>query len=342
MQIEQNNPQDIQMDKPIETKIGASAAANVTVDEASEGQRIDNFLTKVLKGVPKSHIYRILRSGEVRVNKGRIDASYKLIIGDIVRVPPIRVAANDKEIISQPATSVLESTIIYEDDALLIIDKPAGFAVHGGSGVSRGVIEQLRMERPKAKFLELVHRLDRETSGVLMLAKKRSALVALHEMIRNNQTDKRYLMLVAGEWTEKKKRVALDLQKYVLPNGERRVNVVTDKSKDKYDQAQHSETIFYLKQAFAGFSLLEAQLITGRTHQLRVQLAHLGFPIVGDDKYGDFANNKALQKKGLKRMFLHSAETNLRHPISADKLKLVAPLPQDLQKFMNSLNKLES
>ncbi len=338
MQIEQIN----QPEKPI----GAHAAANVTIDEASEGQRIDNFLAKVLKGVPKSHIYRILRSGEVRVNKGRIDASYKLLIGDIVRVPPIRIAANDKELLenqtNQPAKSVLESTIIFEDDALLIIDKPAGFAVHGGSGVSRGVIEQLRMERPKAKFLELVHRLDRETSGVLMLAKKRAALVALHEMIRNNQTDKRYLMLVAGEWTDQKKRVAMDLQKYVLPNGERRVNVVTDKSKDKYDQAQHSETIFYLKQAFAGFTLLEAQLITGRTHQLRVQLAHLGFPIVGDDKYGDFANNKALQKKGLKRMFLHSAETNLRHPISDDKLKLIAPLPQELQKFMNSLKKLES
>jgi 23S rRNA pseudouridine955/2504/2580 synthase len=334
MQIEQNDPP--------ENQIGAHAAANITVDDASEGQRIDNFLTKILKGVPKSHVYRILRSGEVRVNKGRIDASYKLIVGDIVRVPPIRVAANDKEVISLPATSVLESTIIFEDDALLIIDKPAGFAVHGGSGVSRGVIEQLRMERPKAKFLELVHRLDRETSGILMLAKKRVALVALHEMIRNNQTDKRYLMLVAGEWTEKKKRVSLDLQKYLLPNGERRVNVVTDKSKDKYDQAQHSETIFYLNQAFVGFSLLEAQLITGRTHQLRVQLAHLGFPIVGDDKYGNFANNKALQKKGLKRMFLHSAETNLRHPVSAEKLNLVAPLPPELQKFMNSLTKLES
>lgn len=338
MQIEQIN----QPEKPI----GAHAAANVTIDEASEGQRIDNFLAKVLKGVPKSHIYRILRSGEVRVNKGRIDASYKLEIGDIVRVPPIRMAANDKELLENPnnqsAKSVLENTIIFEDESLLIIDKPAGFAVHGGSGVSRGVIEQLRMERPKAKFLELVHRLDRETSGVLMLAKKRTALVALHEMIRNNQTDKRYLMLVAGEWSEKKKRVTMDLQKYVLPNGERRVNVVTDKSKDKYDQAQHSETIFYLKQAFAGFTLLEAQLITGRTHQLRVQLAHLGFPIVGDDKYGDFANNKALQKKGLKRMFLHSAETNLRHPISAEKLKLIAPLPQELQKFMNSLKNLES
>ena len=317
--------------------IGASAASNVTIDEASDGQRIDNFLAKTLKGVPKSHIYRILRSGEVRVNKGRIDASYKLALNDVVRVPPIRVAVNDKEVISAPATSVLESTIIFEDDALLVIDKPAGFAVHGGSGVSRGVIEQLRMERPKAKFLELVHRLDRETSGVLMLAKKRVALVALHEMIRNNQTDKRYLMLVAGEWTEKKKRVTLDLQKYVLPNGERRVNVVTDKSKDKYDQAQVSETIFYLKNSFEGFSLLEAQLITGRTHQLRVQLAHLGFPILGDDKYGDFANNKALAKKGLKRMFLHSAETNLRHPVSGDKLKLIAPLPADLQKFMTSL-----
>ncbi|MEQ1598623.1 MAG: RluA family pseudouridine synthase [Methylotenera sp.] len=318
-------------------KISANAAASVTVDEASEGQRIDNFLAKTLKGVPKSHIYRILRSGEVRVNKGRIDASYKLLIGDIVRVPPIRVSTAEKPVTNAPATSVLESTIIFEDDALLVIDKPAGFAVHGGSGVSRGVIEQLRLERPKAKFLELVHRLDRETSGVLMLAKKRAALVELHEMIRNNQTDKRYLMLVAGEWTEKKKRVTLDLQKYVLPNGERRVNVVTDKSKDKYDEAQHSETIFYLKQAYLGFTLLEAQLVTGRTHQLRVQLAHLGFPIVGDDKYGDFANNKLLQKKGLKRMFLHSAETNLRHPVSGDKLKLLAPLPTELQKFMGKL-----
>jgi 23S rRNA pseudouridine955/2504/2580 synthase len=325
MQIEQNNI------------IGAHAAASVTVDEASDGQRIDNFLAKTLKGVPKSHIYRILRSGEVRVNKGRIDAAYKLVLGDIVRVPPIRVATTEKPVTNAPATSVLESTIIFEDDALLVIDKPAGFAVHGGSGVSRGVIEQLRMERPKAKFLELVHRLDRETSGVLLLAKKRAALVALHEMIRNNQTDKRYLMLVAGEWTEKKKRVVLDLQKYVLPNGERRVNVVTDKSKDKHDEAQRSETVFYLKQSFVGFSLLEAQLVTGRTHQLRVQLAHLGFPIVGDDKYGDFALNKSLQKKGLKRMFLHSYETKLCHPVSGEKLKLVAPLPPELENFIKKL-----
>ena len=332
MQLEQN------------TIVSAHAAASITVDEASDGQRIDNFLAKTLKGVPKSHIYRILRSGEVRVNKGRIDASYKLVLDDIVRVPPIRVATGDKEIQENkqnavPATSVLQSTIIFEDDAMLVIDKPAGFAVHGGSGVSRGVIEQLRMERPKAKFLELVHRLDRETSGVLMLAKKRTALVALHEMIRNNQTDKRYLMLVLGEWADKKKRVVLDLQKYVLPNGERRVNVVTDKSKDKYNAAQLSETIFYLKQSFVGYSLLEAQLVTGRTHQLRVQLAHLGFPILGDDKYGDFALNKALAKQGLKRMFLHSVETKLKHPLSLEKMQLLAPLPIELEKFMYKLEK---
>ncbi len=325
MQIEQN------------TRVSAHAAASLTVDEASDGQRIDNYLAKTLKGVPKSHIYRILRSGEVRVNKGRIDASYKLVLNDVVRVPPIRVATAEVAVINAPATSVLQSTVIFEDDAMLVIDKPAGFAVHGGSGVSRGVIEQLRLERPKAKFLELVHRLDRETSGVLMLAKKRTALVALHEMIRNNQTDKRYLMLVAGEWVEKKKRVTLDLQKYMLPNGERRVNVVTDKSKDKYDEAQHSETIFYLKQNFVGYSLLEAQLVTGRTHQLRVQLAHLGFPILGDDKYGDFALNKTLAKQGLKRMFLHSAETKLKHPLSGEKMQLLAPLPVELSKFMDKL-----
>jgi len=288
-------------------QISEHAAAKIIVDEASEGQRVDNFLAKMLKGVPKSHIYRILRSGEVRVNKGRVDPSK------------------------------FKQAVIYEDDAMLVLDKPAGFAVHGGSGISRGVIEQLRLERPKAKFLELVHRLDRETSGILLLAKKRTALVALHHAIRENKTDKRYAVLVAGEWTEAKKRVVLDLQKYMLPSGERRVNVVTDKSKDKKNEAQVSETIFYLKQSFEGFSLLEAKLVTGRTHQLRVQLAHLGFPIVGDDKYGDFDLNKKLQKKGLKRMFLHSSETKLQHPLSNERLRLVAPLPPELDRFMQTL-----
>jgi 23S rRNA pseudouridine955/2504/2580 synthase len=320
-------------------QVSEHASSQILVDEASEGQRVDNFLAKILKGVPKSHIYRILRSGEVRVNKGRVDASRKLHLNDVVRVPPMRVSVKSSPSDEAPATSKFEDVIVFEDDAMLVINKPAGFAVHGGSGISRGVIEQLRLERPKAKFLELVHRLDRETSGVLLLAKRRSALVALHQAIRENKTDKRYAVLVAGEWRDAKKHVVLDLQKYVLPSGERRVNVVTDKAKDKLNEAQVSETIFYLKASFEGFSLLEAKLITGRTHQLRVQLAHLGFPIVGDDKYGDFELNKALQKQGLKRMFLHSIETKLDHPISSERLRLFAPLPKPLAQFMNTLVK---
>lgn len=316
-------------------EVSATASANLVIDESSAGQRIDNFLQKALKGVPKSHIYRILRSGEVRVNKKRIDADFRLSLEDIVRIPPIRVASVPQQVTTAaPATSKFEGAIVYEDDAMLVINKPAGFAVHGGSGVSRGVIEQLRLERPQAKFLELVHRLDRDTSGVLMLAKKRTALVALHEAIRNNHMDKRYVMMVHGVWSEKKKHVTLDLQKYVTSDGERRVNVVTDPKKDKMDAAQVSETIFYLTKNLGEYSLLEAKLITGRTHQLRVQLAHLGFPILGDDKYGDFTLNKQLVKQGLKRMFLHSAETNIRHPISGEKLKLKAELPAELKKFI--------
>jgi 23S rRNA pseudouridine955/2504/2580 synthase len=321
------------------TNLSKASVSTLTIDEDSAGQRIDNFLCKSLKGVPKSHLYRILRSGEVRVNSKRIDQTYRLVMGDLVRIPPIRVAVPEALHANRTTFTVsLEPSIIYEDDALLVIDKPAGFAVHGGSGISRGVIEQLRIERPHAKFLELVHRLDRETSGVLMLAKKRAALVNLHDAIRNNQTDKRYVMLVHGTWTEKKKRVVLPLHKYVLPNGERRVSV--------QDDGQESETIFHLrKNLISGnecFSLLEAQLVTGRTHQLRVQLAHLGFPIAGDDKYGDFAVNKAMQKRGLKRMFLHSAETSIRHPLSGDKLKLAAPLPKDLDKFLQQLDVAKS
>lgn len=320
-------------------EVSSTASAQLVIDEASAGQRIDNFLQKVLKGVPKSHIYRILRSGEVRVNKKRIDADFRLSLEDVVRIPPIRIASTPQTVPSGPVTSKFDDAIVYEDDAMLVINKPAGFAVHGGSGVSRGVIEQLRLERPQAKFLELVHRLDRETSGVLMLAKKRSALVALHEAIRSNHMDKRYVMMVHGEWTEKKKHVTLDLQKYVTNEGERRVNVVTDPKKDVLGAAQMSETIFYLTKNMGEFSLLEAKLITGRTHQLRVQLAHLGFPILGDDKYGDFALNKQLIKRGLKRMFLHSSETNIRHPITGEKLKLQAPLPPELKKFIQQQEK---
>jgi 23S rRNA pseudouridine955/2504/2580 synthase len=309
------------------------AVTLVTVDEASEGQRIDNFLAKHLKGVPKSHLYRILRSGEVRVNSKRVDATCRLAMGDVVRIPPVRVAAPAPKP-NAPVTSKFEGKVLFEDDALLVIDKPAGIAVHGGSGISRGVIEQLRLERPQAKFLELVHRLDRETSGVLLLAKKRSALVVLHEAIRSNDMEKRYLMLVCGAWKDQKRRVKLPLKKYTLESGERRVSVE--------EGGQHSETIFHLKQRLDGFSLLEAELITGRTHQLRVQLQHLGFPIAGDDKYGDYTFNKELQKRGLKRMFLHSAETVIHHPISGQSLTLKSPLPKELQAFLDQLNHAET
>lgn len=303
----------------------------VTVDESGEGQRIDNFLARHLKGVPKSHLYRILRSGEVRVNSKRIDATCRLVLGDVVRIPPVRtgvVAATDKP--AAPVTKRLQAAVLFEDDALLVIDKPAGIAVHGGSGISRGVIEQLRLERPQAKFLELVHRLDRETSGILLLAKKRSALVALHEAMRENAIEKRYLMLVKGAWHDQKRRVKLPLKKYLLANGERRVSVE--------EGGQASETVFHLRQRAGDYTLLEAELITGRTHQLRVQLTHLGFPILGDDKYGDFALNKLLQKQGLKRMFLHSAQTVIRHPLSGERLVLKASLPPELQRFLDKIS----
>ncbi len=326
------------------TNVSASSAVFLTIDEASEGQRVDNFLQKILKGVPKSHVYRILRSGEVRVNKKRIDANFRLSMGDIVRVPPTRISELVKPKQANATVSKFNLSIVYEDDALLVLDKPAGFAVHGGSGIALGVIEQLRLERPKAKFLELVHRLDRETSGVLMVGKKRSALVALHEAIRNNKTDKRYLVLVHGAWKDPKRKVVLDLQKYTLPNGERRVNVVTDIKKDRHNERQVSKTIFRLvenlnDETLGDFSLLEAELITGRTHQLRVQLSHLGFPIVGDGKYGDFAQNKLLAKKGIKRMFLHSAITKIAHPLTNEPLVLNAPLPKALENFVAQLKR---
>ena len=306
------------------------SVATVTVDESAEGQRIDNFLARHLKGVPKSHLYRIIRSGEVRVNSKRVNSTCRLALGDVVRIPPVRTAAPvapDKP--AAPVAPRLQGAVIFEDDALLVINKPSGMAVHGGSGVSRGVIEQLRLERPQARFLELVHRLDRETSGVLLVAKKRSALVALHDAMRNNAIEKRYLMLVRGVWRDKKRRVKLPLKKYLLANGERRVSVE--------EGGQASDTIFHLRENLGEYSLLEAELITGRTHQLRVQLAHLGYPILGDDKYGDYALNKQLQKQGLKRMFLHSAHTVIRHPLSGEERRLLAPLPPELQKFLDKL-----
>jgi 23S rRNA pseudouridine955/2504/2580 synthase len=303
----------------------------VTITEEEAGQRIDNYLLRVCKGVPKSHIYRILRSGEVRVNKGRIDQLYRLAVGDIVRIPPVRIA--EKAAGSAPVPGA-EFAIVHEDNHLLVIDKPAGVAVHGGSGVSYGVIEQLRAARPDAKFLELVHRLDRETSGLLLLAKKRSALTNLHEQMRDGSTDKRYLAMVAGDWRNPRQHVKLPLHKYSTPDGERRVVVQAG--------GQEAHTVFNLLRKWPDYALLEAELKTGRTHQIRVHLASSGFPILGDEKYGDFALNKQLQKAtdargALRRMFLHAYQITFQHPDTGKPLTLKAPLPPECERFLVSL-----
>ena len=314
--------------------ISKNSVTRAQISEEEAGQRLDNFLLRVCKGVPKSHIYRILRSGEVRINRKRVDASYRLQVGDEIRIPPVRIAERQEEIDSG-AMLGYELPVLFEDDALLVVDKPAGIAVHGGSGVSFGVIEALRRQRPLAKFLELAHRLDRETSGILLIGKKRSALNRLHDMFREGgrEADKRYLVLVAGRWMEKKRDVRLPLLKYLLENGERRVRVS--------DDGKFSHTVFRLLGRWEHFSLLEAQLKTGRTHQIRVHLAHLGFPIAGDDKYGDFELNRNLQRAGLKRMFLHAWKMDFPHPLADERLQLSAPLPEALARFMDRLNENE-
>jgi 23S rRNA pseudouridine955/2504/2580 synthase len=296
------------------------------VDETSQDQRIDNYLQKILKGVPKSHIYRILRSGEVRVNSRRVQASYRLQDGDKIRLPPIRTSEEPARVGGGP---VFSGPVLFEDEDLLIVDKPSGVAVHGGSGISSGVIEQLRIARPSLRFLELVHRLDRDTSGVLILAKKRTALTGLHAQLREGAIRKHYLTLVLGEWKDAKRNVKAALHKYVTSSGERRV--VVD------DEGQQAHTVFRLVRNVTGYSLLDAELKTGRTHQIRVHLAHVGYPIAGDDKYGNFDANKRLAKAGLKRMFLHAASLEFSHPRSAQLVRVDAPLAPELQRFLQSV-----
>jgi 23S rRNA pseudouridine955/2504/2580 synthase len=324
------------------SKEGKKSIANsvihkiVMAEEA--GQRLDNYLFRQLKGVPKSHVYRILRGGEVRVNKKRCTADYRLQTGDVVRLPPVRVARRDE--IEAPVAGWVDLPVLYEDAALLVIDKPAGIAVHGGSGVSFGVIETLRRQRTEARFLELAHRLDKETSGILLIGKKRSALTRLHDMFRESgqaadkAVDKRYLMLVKGRWMNPMQQVKLPLHKYLTESGERRVRV-------DHEQGKAAHTVFRLLARWQCFSLLEGQLKTGRTHQLRVHLAHLGYPILGDEKYGDFALNKALQKKGLKRMALHAQSMEFPHPQEEKRLRLTAPLPEALRRFIAHLDAVE-
>lgn len=310
---------------------------HLTVDEESAGQRLDNFLIRELKGVPKTHIYRIIRSGEVRRNKGRVSADDRVQSGDVLRIPPMRLSqqAEEKQLNPAPAR---QFPVVFEDEAFLAIDKPAGVAVHGGSGVSFGVIEQMRQARPDAKLLELVHRLDRETSGLLLIAKKKSALKALQDQFRERETGKTYLALVKGVWPARLKVLDQPLHKYLLADGERRVKVTT---KDDPD-GMHSVTLVKVAARVLvptslvsllpeGLSLLEVTIKTGRTHQIRVHLAHAGHPIAGDDKYGDFELNRQLARAGLKRMFLHAWRLRLSHPVSNTPVELQAGLPDELR-----------
>ena len=316
----------------------------VEVDADSAGQRLDNFLIRHLKGVPKTHVYRIIRSGEVRINKGRVSADTRVEAGDIVRLPPVRISDKVAEKAERPAPA-REFPILLEDEHLIAIDKPAGVAVHGGSGVSFGVIEQLRQARPASKFLELVHRLDRDTSGILLVAKKRSALTHLQDQFRERETGKTYLALVTGIWPANKKVIDLPLHKYLQAGpegtsgaGERRVRVTTADDPD----GMRSITLVKVRstaaprpeQGLPAMSLLEVTIKTGRTHQIRVHLASQGHAIVGDDKYGDFDLNKRLQKQGMKRMFLHAWRLQFNHPASGERVQLIAELPPELADFV--------
>ncbi len=303
------------MRKTVITENLAPTVRFVEIGAEQAGQRIDNFLLRLCKGVPKSHLYKAIRGGEVRVNKGRVSADYRLEAGDMLRVPPMRLPAPDEARAVPPAAF----PIVFEDDALLVIDKPAGVAVHGGSGVSFGVIEQLRAARPDAVFLELAHRLDRETSGLLMIAKRRKALLALHDMMREGGGRKHYVALVVGDWVNDKQHVRHPLLKWLTASGERRVKV------DQQGKAAH--TIITLQKRYGRYSLLGAELRTGRTHQIRVHLASSGYPIVGDDKYGFDDVRERFARLGFARMFLHAARLEIPHPLTGDPLVLAAELP---------------
>jgi 23S rRNA pseudouridine955/2504/2580 synthase len=301
--------------------LSKARATTLEVGEDGAGQRLDNYLLRILKGVPKSHVYRVVRSGEVRVNSGRIKPEYRLKEGDKIRVPPIRVSPA-KPAVLRP----LQLPIVFEDPSLIVIDKPSGIAVHGGSGVSYGVIESMRAERPEAKFLELAHRLDRDTSGLLILCKKRSALVELHRMLREGEVEKIYLAVAKGVPARAEFEISDSLHKYVTSQGERRVAV--------RDDGKAAVTKVKVLKKDASFSLLELRLMTGRTHQIRVHLAHAGHPVLGDDKYGDFPLNRELAKQGVKRLMLHASSLSFKHPLSGAALAFKAAVPDGMKSFI--------
>jgi 23S rRNA pseudouridine955/2504/2580 synthase len=306
----------------------APAVRYITVDPAHEGQRLDNFLIREVKGVPKSHLYRIVRSGEVRINRARAGADQRLAAGDRIRLPPLRTALRDGGSVA-PATML---PVVFEDEHLLVVDKPPSMAAHGGSGVSFGVIERVRAARPGQPFLELAHRLDRDTSGLLVLAKTRRALVGLHESLREGQVEKHYLALVAGVWGNQRQHVRVGLSR--VSGGGAKVRV------DEKDGAA-CHTVFELRERLGGFALLDAELMTGRTHQIRVHLAHLGFPIVGDDKYGNFELNRRVSRAefgcAFARMFLHAWRIGFAHPVGSAPMRLEAALPSECEAMLEAL-----
>lgn len=302
----------------------------VEIGAEQAGQRIDNFLVTRLKGVPKSAIYRMIRKGEVRVNKGRIKPEYKLESGDIVRVPPVRTAQKDEApvFIGDQLKTQLEASILFEDNGLIVLNKPSGLAVHGGSGVSLGVIEALRQIRPQQKFLELVHRLDRDTSGVLLVAKKRSVLRQLHDDLKEGRVKKTYQALLYGRWNGRQHRIEAPLKKFDLASGERVVRVS--------QEGKPSLTLFEQKRLFENATLVEASPVTGRTHQIRVHAQFAGHPIAGDDKYIPREQDAYFRDKGLKRLFLHAFRIEFNDS-EGKRRNFEAPLPQDLQDLLNRL-----
>ncbi|MGA0795210.1 MAG: RluA family pseudouridine synthase [Quisquiliibacterium sp.] len=311
-----------------------SLVRHLAVDEDDgAGQRLDNFLLRHCRGVPKSHLYQLIRSGQVRINGRRCKADSRLEIGDQVRLPPIAGAKRLGESADSattraaaPPVPAARFDVLFEDDLILVIDKPAGMAVHGGSGVAHGAIERLRAARPDARFLELAHRLDRETSGVLMFGKKRSSLLHLHSQLRERLAEKRYLAIVHGRFPLRTKTVQKPLHRYLTADGERRVRVQEggQPALSRITGRRHFELA-----DLGVFSLVEVLIETGRTHQIRVHLSDAGFPIVGDDKYGDFKLNKELERAGFKRMFLHAWRLKIRHPLDGRVLSLEAAMPAE-------------
>jgi 23S rRNA pseudouridine955/2504/2580 synthase len=296
----------------------------VEVGEGQSGQRVDNFLITRLKGVPRTLVYRIVRKGEVRVNKKRIKADYRLQVGDVVRIPPLKLAPREAvKSVSEGLRNLLAGSVLLEGPGWLVINKPAGLAVHGGSGVKIGLIEALRQVREDLDFLELVHRLDRDTSGCLLLAKSRPALLSLNEALKRHQMDKRYLALVAGRWPARRGFVSARLDRFDVGNGERRVRV---------DAAgKVSRTRFAVRDVFPKATLIEAEPVTGRTHQIRVHAAHAGYPLLGDDKYGSREGESLARHLGLSRLFLHAESLTFPEPSSGRPVQIRAPLPDELE-----------